>query len=285
MGRIVNIDGKLYSPEDAKVSVFDHGFLFGDSIYETMRTYSGRIFLLEKHLKRLAGSAEMLRLQLPRSLDEFTGELNRTVAAAGNEECYLRLIVTRGVGPIGLDMDLSKQPTYVAIVNPFAPLASDLYSKGVKVALVATRRNDLSTLSPRIKSSNLLNNVLAYMEAKAAGAFEGILCNMAGYVSEATGSNVFMVHDGKLCTPSLDSGLLEGVTRDLVIELAAGAKIPIEERKITPQELLGSDECFITSTTKEILPVNQIDEKRLSDVPGPITRRLIAAYDAFVGRR
>src|SRR3990172_9262687 len=217
MGRIVNIDGKLYTPDEAKVSVFDHGFLFGDSIYETMRTYGGKIFLLDRHLQRLANSAEMLRLQLPMSSAELERELNRSIAAASNDECYLRLIVTRGIGSIGLDMDLSKHPTYIAIVNPFAPLGSELYANGVKIAIVSTRRNDLSTLSPRIKSSNLLNNVLAYMEAKTVGAFEGILCNMAGYVSEATGSNVFMVRHGKLHTPSLDCGLLEGGTRDLVI--------------------------------------------------------------------
>ena len=257
MSRIVNIDGKLSGPEEAKISVFDHGFLFGDSIYETMRTYRRRIFLLDRHLLRLENSARMLRLKLPLSLEEFGGELNRTVVAASNDECYLRLMVTRGVGSIGLDIDLSPQPGYVVIVNRFEGLPSAYYERGVKIAIVSVRRNDLSTLNPKIKSSNLLNNVLAYVEAKEQGAFEGILCNISGYVSEGTGSNIFLVSDGTLLTPSLDSGLLEGVTRDLVIQLAEQEKIPFQERKVTPEELIEAEECFITSTTKGILPVTK----------------------------
>jgi branched-chain amino acid aminotransferase len=282
MGQIVNIDGTLFPPDEAKISVFDHGFLYGDNIYEAMRTYRGKIFLIERHLFRLEASANMINLNLPLNQADFQRQIERTVSAGGNNESYIRMIVTRGKGAITLDMDSSERASYVIIVKSLEQFPREFYQRGVKLAMVSIRRNDRQTLNPRIKSGNLLNNVLAYMQAKSEGAFEGILCNLAGYVTEATSSNVFLVKKGKLITPSLDAGLLSGVTRGLVLELAGSQQIPIEERNVLPDELLSCDECFITSTTKAILPVNQISETRLPEAPGVITRQIMDAYRKFV---
>ena len=285
MGQIVNIDATLYPPEDAKISVFDHGFLYGDNIYEAMRTHRGRIFLIERHLFRLEASANLINLNLPLNKADFQRQIERTVSAAGNNESYVRMIVTRGPGAISLDMDSSEGASYVIIVKPLELFPREYYQRGVKLAMVSIRRNDRQTLNPRIKSGNLLNNVLAYMQAKSEGAFEGILCNLAGYVTEATSSNVFFVKNGKLITPSLDAGLLSGVTRGLVLELAAAQQIPIEERNVLPDEFLNCDECFITSTTKAVLPVNQIGDTRLPEAPGEVTRQIMDAYLRFVDER
>lgn len=282
MGQLVNINGELFGPDDARISVFDRGFLFGDSIYETIRTYRQKIFLPDRHLQRLQNSASMLRLKLPLSLLQIESELNRTVAAAANPESYVRLIVTRGRGRIGLDIHLSTASTFVILVNPLEALPADYYEHGVPVAIVSTRRNDRAALNPLMKSSNLLNNILAYSEAKEEGAFEGILCNLNGYIAEGTGSNVFVVRDNILITPPSEAGLLEGVTRGLVVELARKEKMVCEERNITPVEFLECRECFITSTTKAILPVSRINHTELERAPGPITRRLMDAYDRFV---
>jgi branched-chain amino acid aminotransferase len=285
MAQVVNIDGKLYPPEDAKISVFDHGFLYGDNIYETIRTYRGRLFLPERHMFRLQASAGMIRLRLPMNLESLKKEIERTVAAAGNQESYVRLIVTRGKGKITLDTDRSERASYVIIVIPLELLPKEFYEQGVKVALVSIRRNDQQSLNPRIKSGNLLNNVLAFMQAKSEGAFEGILCNLSGNVTEATTSNVFLVKEKVLITPTLDAGLLSGVTRGLVLELAAAERIDIEERNVLPEELLAADECFITSTTKGVLPVRQISDTTLKAAPGPITRKIMKAYKKFVDER
>jgi branched-chain amino acid aminotransferase len=285
MGQIVNIDGTLFPPDEAKISVFDHGFLYGDNIYEAMRTYRGKIFLIERHLFRLEASANMINLNLPLNQADFQRQIERTVSAGGNNESYIRMIVTRGKGAITLDMDSSERASYVIIVKSLEQFPREYYQRGVKLAMVSIRRNDRQTLNPRIKSGNLLNNVLAYMQAKSEGAFEGILCNLAGNVTEATSSNVFLVKKGKLITPSLDAGLLSGVTRGLVLELAASQQIPIEERNVLPDELLLCDECFITSTTKAVLPVNQIGETRLPEAPGVVTRQIMDAYRKFVDDR
>src|SRR5262245_50438066 len=208
MGQIVNIDGTLYPPEEAKISVFDHGFLFGDNIYETMRTYRGKVFLVERHLFRLQASANLINLNLPLNQADFQSEIERTADAADNDESYIRMIVTRGKGAISLDIDSSERASYVVIVKSLEHYPFEHYERGVKLAMVSIRRNDRQALNPKIKSGNLLNNVLAYMQAKSEGAFEGILCNLAGFVTEATSSNVFLIKDGKLITPSLDAGLL-----------------------------------------------------------------------------
>jgi branched-chain amino acid aminotransferase len=236
--------------------------------------------LIDRHLKRLEISAQMLFLKLPMSLEQIADQVYRTVESSDNPECYIRIIISRGSGKIGLDIHSAKSPTMVILVVPLEPPSPELYEKGVKVSLVKIRRNDVTALNPKIKSSNLLNNVLAYTEAKEQNAFEGILCNMAGNIAEGTGSNVFIARNGILKTPPPEAGLLEGVTRALTLELAQSEKIPVQEVNFTPSEMLEANECFITSTTKEILPVSQIDDKLLA--PGPITRRLMNAYRRFV---
>lgn len=282
MEQVVNIDGTITSAAEARISVFDRGFLFGDSIYETLRTYEREPFLIERHLKRLENSARMLYMQLPVPIEVISTEVERTVASTNNSECYIRIIVTRGSGKMGLDIHSSKKATFVIIVVPLETPPPQAYEKGVKVSLVSVRRNDITTLNPKIKSSNLLNNVLAYIQAKERDSFEGILCNMAGNVAEGTGSNVFIVQNGELKTPPAEAGLLEGVTRALTLDLAAEENIPIREKNFTPEEMLHAEECFITSTTKEILPVRQIDDKHLEIVPGPITQKLMRSYRRFV---
>jgi len=282
MTQLVNIDGKLFAPEDAKISVFDHGFLFGDSVYDTMRTYGGRVFLLDEHMQRLENSARMLYLKLPLTAEELKSEILRTVHASSNPECYVRLMVTRGVGKIGLDIRLCKNTSTVILVQPLEPPLARFYQEGVPVTIVTVRRNDPRALNPKMKSSNLINNILAYHEAAESGAFEGILCNPSGFVAEATGSNIFLIRDHVLLTPPPEAGLLEGVTRALVLDLATKKKIPFVEKNITPEEFKQAEECFLTSTTKAILPVRSIDSARLSPVPGPVTRQLMDAYDAFV---
>jgi len=282
MEQIVNIDGTLYSGEEAKISVFDHGFLFGDSIYETIRTYNRKPFLLDRHLKRLDNSGRMMYLGLPLADNQMEAEIQRTVQASSNPECYIRLIVTRGAGKIGLDINLSKHPTYVIIVDRLAPFPPEYYDVGVKVCIVSIRRNDQASLNPKMKTSNLLNNILAYHQAKEQGAFEGVLCNLSGYVTECTGSNIFLVKNGVLITPPSSAGLLEGVTRALTIQLAAASGIPMQEKNVTPDELIEADEAFITSTTKEIMPVHTINNTRISDFAGPTTRKLMSAYRHFV---
>ncbi len=282
MMQLVNIDGKLFGPDEAKISVFDHAFLFGDSVYETMRTYGGKVFLLDEHMKRLENSARMLYLKLPISSEALKNEIRKTVSESSNAECYIRLMITRGTGKIGIDIQSCKQSGFVIFVLPLEPPPAQFYHRGVPVGVVSVRRNDPRALNPRMKSSNLINNILAYREAKEVGAFEGILCNIQGFITEATGSNLFIVHNNVLVTPPPEAGLLEGVTRALVLDLAKRKNIPAEERNFTPEELAGAAECFLTSTTKAILPVRSIGSAELSPVPGPVTARLMSAYDEFV---
>jgi branched-chain amino acid aminotransferase len=282
MEQVVNVNGLITPGSEAHISVFDRGFLFGDSIYETLRTYQRKPFLIERHLERLENSARMLYMQLPLTQQQISSEVRKTVESSTNAECYIRIIVTRGSGKIGLDIDSSKKPSFVILVVPLQTPSPQMYENGVKVSIVSVRRNDITTLNPKIKSSNLLNNVLAYVQAKQHDAFEGILCNIAGNIAEGTGSNIFIVRNGELITPPPEAGLLEGVTRALTLDLAADQQIPFKEIHFTPEEMLRSEECFITSTTKEILPVRQINELQLANVPGPITKKLMQAYRRFV---
>lgn len=279
--QIVNIDGRIFPPDEAKISVFDHGFLYGDNVYETMRTFRRRVFVIERHMQRLQNSAGMLRLNLPLPVPQLIAEISRSVEATDNAECYVRLIVTRGVGKIHLDMDRSERSSYIIFVNPFEPLPAEYYEKGIKTALVSIRRNSQMSLNPGIKSGNLLNNVLAYMQAKEQGAFEGILCNLAGYITEGTGSNIFFVRNQALWTPPLEAGLLPGVTRGLVLELARKENIPAAERNISPEEVGEFEECFITGTTKGVVPVREISGTQFARAPGPISSRILDAYRRF----
>ena len=276
---LVYLDGHFVAREQAMVSVFDHGFLYGDGIYETMRAYGGQFFLLDKHLARLKRSANALSLKLPLPLDKIGEALNESLNINKLQEAYVRLHISRGPGEIGLDPALCPAPTMVIVANPFHDYPARLYERGVSVAIVKTRRNHPLALDPAIKGTNFLNNILAKIEAVKARAYEGIMLNWEGYVAEGTISNIFMVKKGVLSTPHPDTGILEGVTRAFVLRLAKKKKIIIKETRILPKSLLSADECFITNTTLEIMPVTSIDKRPVrSGKPGPVTALLLQEY-------
>ena len=276
---LIYLDGHFVPKEEALISVFDHGFLYGDGIYETMRAYEGKIFLLKKHLQRLKRSAAGIALKLPLSLDAIGEALNESLRVNKLQDAYVRLHISRGPGEIGLDPALCIAPTMAIVAKPFNDYPAEYYDQGVSVAVVKTRRNHPLALPPSIKGTNFLNNILAKIEAIKAGAFEGIMLNVNGFVAEGTISNIFMVKRGVLYTPHPDTGILEGVTRDLVLRLARKRKIPVEEALIRPKSLLSADEIFITNSTLEVLPVSALDKKPIgTGRPGPVTAKLHQAY-------
>ncbi len=276
---LVYLNGRFVDKEQAQVSVFDHGFLYGDGIYETMRAYGGKLFLLKKHLARLKHSADAISLKLPLPLDKIGDALNEALSINKLQEAYVRLHLSRGPGEIGLDPALCVAPTMVIVAKPFHDYPAAYYEQGVSVAIVTTRRNHPLALPPSVKGTNFLNNILAKIEAIQDGAYEGIMLNWEGYVAEGTISNIFMVRKGVLYTPHLDTGILEGVTRDLVLRLAKRKKIPVREVMLRPKNIMSSNECFITNTTMEIMPVTTIDKKKIGKgIPGPVTAVLHQAY-------
>ncbi len=276
---LVYLNGDFVPREKARISVFDHGFLYGDGIYETMRAYEGTIFHLKRHLTRLKRSARSIALRLPLSVNDISDSLHESLRVNKLRNAYIRLHISRGPGEIGLDPALCSGPTMVIVSKPFHDYPSAYYSRGVSVAIVKTRRNHPLALDPAIKGTNFLNNILAKIEAIDAGAFEGIMLNWQGYVAEGTISNIFMVKKGHLYTPHLSTGILEGVTRDLVLRLAKRAKIAVRESRILPKELCAADECFITNTTMEIMPVTRIDRRTVgSGRPGSVTEVLQQEY-------
>lgn len=276
---LVYLNGRFVAKAQAQVSVFDHGFLYGDGVYETMRAYWGKLFLLKKHLARLKHSADAISLKLPMRLDKIGDALNEALSINKLQEAYVRLHLSRGPGEIGLDPALCVAPTMVIVAKPFHDYPAAYYEQGVSVAIVTTRRNHPLALPPSVKGTNFLNNILAKIEAIQAGAYEGIMLNWEGYVAEGTISNIFMVRKGVLYTPHLDTGILEGVTRDLVLRLAKRKKIPVKEVMLRPKDLIASNECFITNTTMEIMPVTTVDKKKIGKgIPGPVTAVLHQAY-------
>ena len=282
---LVFLNNRFVPKEKALVSAFDHGFLYGDGIYETMRAYQGTIFLLKKHLIRLKRSASAISLKLPLPIEKIEDALNRSVRINKLKDAYVRLHISRGPGEIGLDPALCIAPTMVIVAKPFHDYPAQNYSRGVRVAFVKTRRNHPLAIAPSIKSTNFLNNIQAKIEAIKAGAYEGIMLNWEGYVAEGTISNIALVKKGVLYTPHAKTGILEGVTRDLVLRLATKNKIPVKETLLIPQEFLAADECFITNTTMEIMPVTRIDRKVIgSGKPGPVTALLSEAYTREVRR-
>src|SRR5512143_1004750 len=269
----IYIDGKFYPKEEAKVSVFDHGYLYGDGIYETLRAYDGVVFHMEEHIKRLNRSAAAMSLSLPLDDNGIFKAVHEAVQGNGLKDAYIRISVARGPGEIGLDPELCPEPTFVIIAKPLLPYPADLYDNGVKVSVVQTRRNHPECLDPAIKSTNFLNNIFAKMEAKRAGAYEGIMLNHAGFVAEGTICNVVMVKDGRLITPPLIAGILEGVTRGLCIRMAEDAGIKVYEELLTEGQLWAADEVFITNSMMEVMPVTTVDEHVIRDGrPGEVTK-------------
>lgn len=278
------MDGRTVDEEAAVVSVFDRGFLYGDSIYEVTRTVGGRPVDLGRHLDRLERSADAIGISLmPRQ--EIERAVTETLAAGENPESYVRIIVTRGGGDVGLDPALADGPRLVVIVKPLVLPEPSLYRRGVEVALVAVHRNARRALDPAIKSGNYLNNILGLREARARGAYECVMLNAEGHIAEGSTSNLFLVRRGQLVTPALGDGLLDGITRGRVIELAAGEGHPAAPAHLGPEDLALADEAFLTSSLRGVLPVTAVDGKPVGDGrPGPITRKLMAAYTAFLAQ-
>jgi branched-chain amino acid aminotransferase len=281
----VFIDGQVRLPEEAKVSIFDRGFLYGDSVYETIGTAYGRLFAARDHLDRLERSAHRIGLAVPPRA-EIERAMAETIAAAGNPESRVRVILTRGVGKLDLDPATAGDTRLVVIVFPLGAPTQDMLEKGVSVAIVSVARNSPQAIDPAVKSGNYLNNVLALGEARRrSGAYEAILCGGDGSIAEGSTSNVFVIVGGEVRTPPPEVGILDGITRAKVIALCKENGIPIVERRISPDELRGAEEAFLTSATRGVLPITRIDEQPVgSGVPGPVTRRLISLYDQLARR-
>jgi len=283
MEAAVNLNGRITDAQHAVISVLDRGFLYGEGVYETLRTYHGRPFLLDRHLARLRASASMICLRIPVSDAELTAWIQDTMGAAALPgEAYIRILVTRGAGDLTYDPETCPTPTVVIIVRPFQELAPELVERGIRIVVSRVRRNLPEAINPRIKSNNLLNNALAMQEAIRAGAGEALMLNYRDEIAECAQSNFFLVRGGAALTPPLASGLLEGVTRNLLFEIGAEVGVPVREAVLYRADLDDADEAFITSTTREMLPVVQIDHRLVGDGrPGPVTRRL---RDAFARR-
>lgn len=275
---IVSINGKFKPAKQATVSVLDHGFLFGDSVYEVVRTVDGRLFAADRHLKRLRASAASIGLKLPHDEAWYLRHMRAMHRKKPKSESYLRVIVTRGVGLLDLHPQSCKSPTVVGIAKPLPRWDDDFYAHGCKIILAGVRRNLKQATDPAIKSGNYLNNVLALTEAKADGAVEAVMLNAEGFLTECTTSNIFLVKDKVVKTPSLDQGLLEGVTRGFILEVCNALKLPVQETRLTGDDLLGADEVFITSTTRDVMPVSQIGKHRVKLTPGSLTLKIANAY-------
>lgn len=277
---IANVNGRICGGEDAVVSVFDHGFVFGEGVYETLRTYDRRPFLLERHLQRLRASAAMIDLALPLDDAEIGRRIGETIEAVdGGSEVYLRILITPGPGEFTYDPASRGDPTVVIIARRFAPPPPDLYAVGVTISVVSISRSQPSSISPLIKSNNLLPNAMAMREAMRRGAYEGLMLNYRGEITECTQSNFFIVKQGVVLTPPLESGLLAGITRELIIECARETGVALTETVIGMHDLLIADEAFLSSTTRELVPVVRVDRHVLgSGQPGPVTTRLLSAF-------
>ena len=275
----ININGDIVGPEDATISVFDRGFLFGDSIYEVTLTYDGVLYKINEHLDRLWESADLLDMPISISRKQLTYQMIKTLKALGEERAYIRVVITRGEGEIGLDPKLAIKNNLVIITKKLPANPSWWYESGVEMIVASVLRNPKESIDPAIKSGNYLNNVLAYQQAKKQGAFDAIMLNADGMVTEGTTSNIWIVKDGRLKTPPLAAGLLSGITRKTVLELAKKHKIPFEETNFSPDELKEADECFLTSSTKELVPITKIDEISIGlGTPGELTKRLHQIY-------
>lgn len=275
MSGSVYINGKLLPKEQAVVSVFDHGFLYGDGVFEGIRVYRGKVFLLQEHVDRLYESARAIRLVIPISPSEMVAAVEQTVKANGIKEGYVRLVVSRGAGGLGLDIRKTSHPQVIVIADTITLYPEQVYEHGLKLVTASTIRNHSAALSPRIKSMNYLNNILARIEGTDAGCEEALMLNHKGDVAECTGDNIFIVQKGVLKTPAPDAGILEGITRNAVLRLAREAGIPVQECTLVRHDIFIADECFLTGTAAEIVPVVSLDGRPIgTGNPGPITADL-----------
>ena len=285
MGLKIYIDGKFYQKEDAKVSVFDHGLLYGDGVFEGIRTYDGLIFKLKEHIDRLYQSAHAIMLDIPISKDEMVGAIKKTLRENDMKDAYIRLLVTRGIGDLGLDPRKCGRPTVVIITDKIKLYPQELYGKGLEIVTISTQRNIHQAVNPQIKSLNYLNNILAKVEAINAGVEEAVMLNSEGYVAECTGDNIFIVKGRHLYTPPQCMGTLRGITRDAVIDIARRLKISVHEHVITRHEVYISDECFLTGTAAEIIPVVAVDGRVIgAGRPGKLTLGLMRKFRELTRR-
>jgi len=282
MKRWIYIDGKFLPEEEAKISVFDHGFLYGDGVFEGIRAYGGRVFKLEEHLTRLWDSARAIDLTIPLSKDKLREKILETLRHNKLKDAYLRLLVSRGKGDLGLDPRKCPRSSLIIIAHKISVYPEDFYEKGLEVIVASTRRISPSALNARIKSLNYLNNILAKIEANLQGMGEAIMLSQDGYVAEGAADNIFVVKDGELLTPPTWIGILKGITRDVVIELAEKEGLPVKEETFTPFTLYSCHECFLTGTAAEIIPVTKVDGKTIGEgKAGPITRKIIKKFQQY----
>lgn len=276
---LIYVDGDFLPSEEAKISVFDHGLLYGDGVFEGIRCYNGYVFKLVEHLERLYDSAKSLMLNIPISIDDLKDAVLETLRRNELREGYIRLIVTRGIGDLGLDPDKCSNPSIVIIADKISLYPQNYYENGLEIVTVSVRRNYPEAINPRIKSLNYLNNILAKIEAKQSGAVEALMLNNDGYVVECSGDNIFLVKNEIIITPPPHIGILEGVTRNCVITLAQEAGFEVEERVFTRHDIYIADECFLTGTAAEVIPVVKLDRRVIGNgEPGIVTRKLIAAF-------
>jgi branched-chain amino acid aminotransferase len=284
MAAIVNVNGRVSDQEHAVISVFDHGFLYGEGVYETLRTYNGQPFLFDRHMRRLRTSSAMLALPVPLGDAEIGRRFHDTMHAAGlgegpDREAYIRILITRGVGELSYDPAACPTSSVVVIVKPHVAPPHEVFEKGVTVALVPIVRNHPGSVNPLIKSNNLLNNALAMQEAFRRGGYEGVMRNYRGELAECTQSNLFVVKDSVALTPTIESGLLPGITREFLFEVGAELGIGVRGAVLHDEDLFGADEAFLTSTTREVVPIVQVDDRRIgSGRPGPVTGALLEGY-------
>jgi len=284
MSATVNVNGRTFDQEHAVISVFDHGFLYGEGVYETLRTYNGQPFLFERHMRRLRNSAGMMALAVPLDDGAIETRVRETMRAAAlgdapDREAYIRILVTRGIGELTYDPAATPNPSIVVIVKPHEAPPIEVFERGVGVSLVPIVRNHPGSVNPLIKSNNLLNNALAMQEAFRRGGYEGIMRNYRGELAECTQSNLFIVRNGEALTPPIDAGLLPGITRAFLFEVGVERGIAVREAVLRDDELFGADEAFLTSTTREVVPIVKVDDLPIGNgAPGPVTRALLDGY-------
>ena len=275
----VYINGTFFDKEDARISVFDHGLLYGDGVFEGLRSYCGKVFRLHEHLERLFESARAIHLQIPMAIDSLADAVNEALKVNGIDDGYVRLVVTRGAGTLGLDPAQTSDPQVIIIADRITLYPEEFYTNGLKIVTVSTVRNHPAALSPRIKSLNYLNNILAKIEGKQAGCIEALMLNHKGEVAECTGDNIFLVRRGILLTPPREAGILDGITRQAVCELAVESGLEVQEIPLTRHDVFIADECFLTGTAAEVIPVIEVDSRMIGDGrPGPITQDLIKQF-------
>lgn len=279
----IYISGKFYSKDEAKISVYDHGLLYGDGVFEGMRSYDGKVFRHQDHLERLYASARAICLEIPMSMEEMAAAVEETLEINNIKDGYIRLVITRGSGSLGLDPYQCRVPEIIIIADKITLYPEDFYVKGLEIITASTMRNHPAALNPRIKSLNYLNNILAKIEGLQSGCIEALMLNHKGEVAECTGDNIFIVRKGKLYTPPTDACILEGITRDAVIDLARAAGIEVFETALTRHDIFVADEMFLTGSAAEVIPVIKVDSRKIGEgVPGPMTKDLITRFRKLV---